>query len=279
MKENAFYEVTFDIPPELFAEFSAILPELGCIALCETKLNGKKCLIGYMKNIKILEETFSADLFTAKKINTESYLNKWYEEYAGREINEDLFVVIDGHALPDKKYRYIIKLLPLQAFGDAHHATTAYCLGKLYNVLNNLNDVKDISLLDIGTGSGIVAILAARLGVKNIKGFDNDKSSVAYAIKNQKLNALDTCNFFQADIYSYKDNNKYEIVVANLLSTLIADNLSKIKGLLKESGYLIISGIGAEHCEEIEQRFLDEKLKIEDKTLIDNWAGYLLRHA
>lgn len=134
------------------------------------------------------------------------------------------------------------------AFGTGDHATTARCLQLLVEAAKPLNG-KQWSLLDLGCGSGILALAAERLGAAKVLGCDFDERCVKTAKENAELNDLDRSRFVKADVLRWKPPKSagkpgtYDIVAANLYSTILTAASSMIMEAIRPGGVLILSGI------------------------------------
>lgn len=168
-----------------------------------------------------------------------------------------------------KKERATGKGLPLlipsgMAFGTGEHATTARCLQLLVEAAAPLRDSGGKwSMIDLGCGSGILALAAEKLGAGKILGCDFDEACVRISKENALLNKLPLARFLKADVLRWKPPGKkgaYDIVAANLYSTILTAASAMIVEAIKPGGVLILSGI----------------LAVEEKTIVDTFS--FLRH-
>ncbi len=168
-----------------------------------------------------------------------------------------------------KKERATGKGLPLlipsgMAFGTGDHATTARCLQLLVEAAAPLRAAGGKwSMIDLGCGSGILALAAEKLGAGKILGCDFDEACVRISKENALLNKLPLAQFLKADVLRWKPPGKKEardIVAANLYSTILTAASVMIVEAIKPGGVLILSGI----------------LAVEEKTIVDTFSS--LRH-
>jgi len=144
------------------------------------------------------------------------------------------------------------------AFGTGDHATTARCLQLLVEVAAPLSSSsKAWSLLDLGCGSGILALAAETLGARKVLGCDFDEACVRISKENAKLNKLPVTRFIKADVLKWKPPRKtpYDIVTANLYSTILTAAAPMIIKAIRPDGILILSGILAVEEKAILQTF------------------------
>ena len=127
------------------------------------------------------------------------------------------------------------------AFGTGDHATTAGCLRLLCDIAPKSGRWH---MLDAGTGAGILAIAAAKLGASHVDAFDLDPTAVRTAKQNAKLNELGSkIHFWKQDVLSFVPKLSYEIVTANLYSELLWQSADRLCRALLPDGYLIVSGL------------------------------------
>jgi ribosomal protein L11 methyltransferase len=142
---------------------------------------------------------------------------------------------------PTARRRRILVIPAGLAFGTGDHATTAMCLRLLERRSRHLPD--GWTMLDVGTGTGVIVLAARCFGASKASGFDNDKRAVATAKSNAQINAVEDVRFFRADVLTWADNARYDVVAANLFSELLIAALPKLRRRLKPGGQLILSGI------------------------------------
>ena len=147
------------------------------------------------------------------------------------------------------------------AFGTGDHATTARCLQLLVEAVDPLcASGKSWSVLDLGCGSGILALAAEKLGSKKVLGCDFDAACIRISKENAQLNKLPLSSFVKADVLHWRAPGSYDIVAANLYSTILTAASSMIVHAIKPSGVLILSGI----------------LAVEEKAILKTFSS--LRH-
>jgi len=179
------------------------------------------------------------------------------------------------------KERSAGKGLPLlipsgMAFGTGDHATTARCLQLLVEAAAPLRTSgKPWSLLDLGCGSGILALASEKLGSKKVLGCDFDPACVRISKENAQLNKLPLSRFVKADVLHWRAPGSYDIVAANLYSTILTAASSMIVHAIKPSGVLILSGILAVEEKAILKTF--STLRHVKTLKRGKWAAVMLR--
>jgi len=158
------------------------------------------------------------------------------------------------------------------AFGTGEHATTAGCLRLLADIAPKRGDW---DFLDAGTGTGILAIAASRLGAKRVLAFDFDATAIRVAKANARLNKLRVVKIFRADVLSYAPEGRFDIVAANLYSDLFRKAASNLWPALKPLGKLIVSGLTRDQVENVANQIRAIGGEIELKRTRGKWVTLL----
>lgn len=163
----------------------------------------------------------------------------------------------------------VIVILPSMGFGTGHHATTRLCLTALQKV-----PVAGVSVLDVGTGSGVLALAAAKLGASRVAGIDNDPDAIANAIENRELNQLRVefrCEQLEDTTAS---GERHEVVLANLSGAVLIRNAGTLESLAAPGGRLILSGLRDEEEQQVLSAF---RSSLEERESEDGWVCVVLR--
>jgi ribosomal protein L11 methyltransferase len=170
------------------------------------------------------------------------------------------------------------------AFGTGDHATTARCLQLLVEASAPLCKTdENWSLLDLGCGSGILALAAELLGAQKVLGCDFDEACVRISKENALLNKLPLARFLKADVLRWKPPAlkgkpaTYDIVAANLYSTILTASSEMIVDAIKPGGVLILSGILSVEERAIIKTFTTLGLKHRKTLKRGKWAAVMLR--
>jgi len=183
-------------------------------------------------------------------------------------------VVESAHAptLTHPKNTLVLKMDLRGAFGDGAHPSSQLC-GQL--LTENLDLSLHHSLVDIGTGTGILALLATKLGLKTVNAFDFEPTSVKRAKQNAKLNKA-KIKLWQGDVLSDTPPQPYDIVIANLHSDLIERSLPQLKQWLAPKGLLILSGISQQWKNHLKNHLTQNKFTVIKEKELNGWIGYLV---
>jgi ribosomal protein L11 methyltransferase len=169
----------------------------------------------------------------------EEWSESWKKHFKPMDFGNRLRVVPPWSAGSGAGNRVELILNPGLSFGTGSHFTTRFCLEQLDRFIPQ-SGAK--TMLDIGTGSGILAIAAAKLGVESVIGTDFDPVCVDCAMKNAAINGVkEKTSFFQHDMTEGWNGDSAEIVCANIYSSLLIDNASVL--LRAATRYLILTGI------------------------------------
>ena len=150
-------------------------------------------------------------------------------------------VVAPPWDVPAGDARSTIVILPSTGFGTGHHATTRLCLAALQGA-----EPAGKSVIDVGTGSGVLAIAAAKLGASRAVGIDNDQDAIDNALENRDLNAAAGVDFRCAGLEESAAEGPFDIVLANLTGAVLVRFARELTALAARGGRLILSGLREE---------------------------------
>jgi ribosomal protein L11 methyltransferase len=160
----------------------------------------------------------------------------------------------------------VITIQPSMGFGTGHHATTRLCLAALQSI-----DLSGRTVLDVGTGSGVLAIAAVRLGAASAIGIDIDDDAIQSAGENLAVNpAVQTVSFLAAD-FRTAPLGVSDVVVANLTGALLARSADRLRELARADGTLVVSGVLTEEREEVVRALAPCRLQWAREE--DGWVG------
>ncbi|MDB6126399.1 MAG: ribosomal protein methyltransferase [Verrucomicrobia bacterium] len=154
----------------------------------------------------------------------------------------------------------VLWLDPGLAFGTGNHETTRLCVERMVEfereAVSQGKKVAEIAVIDAGCGSGILALSAAKLGFRNVEGFDNDPEAVRVSEENAELNELQGCvTFFVGDLVSGLRGRSAGLVFANILADVLIRFARELVTVMAPEGRLILSGILAAENEQVRKAF------------------------
>jgi ribosomal protein L11 methyltransferase len=163
-----------------------------------------------------------------------------------------------------------IVILPSMGFGTGHHITTRLCLAALQEI-----DVTNRIVLDVGTGSGVLAIAADRLGASTAVGIDYDEDAIQSARENLDLNPEVRHVTFETVDLAARALPLADIVTANLTGALLVRSAAMLLGAVQPEGTLILSGIQSHERDEVRQAFAGAAIVWERDE--DGWVGLAVK--
>lgn len=198
-------------------------------------------ILGYV-NEKLVElKEMGIDLGEAKveheKMYEEDWANTWKQYYKPSKVGEKIVVKPIWEEYEEKEGELVVNLDPGMAFGTGTHETTRMCIQALEKYVK-----EESTVFDVGCGSGILAIAAAKLGAKLAVGVDLDPVAVESSIENVGYNNLNNIEILHGNLVEVIDR-KADIVVANILAEIICILTDDVKRVMKDGGVFITSGI------------------------------------
>ena len=229
-----------------------------------------------MEALEFLKERFTASGIgfevTSIGVDDSDWNENWKKYFHSTEIGKKLAIVPSWESYENKDNRVLLHIDPGAAFGTGTHATTSLCLKVLENCVNEGDDV-----LDIGCGSGILAIASVLLGAKKAIGVDIDSQSVKTAKENAEINGIaDNCEFIHGDL-AEKVSGKYQVICANIVADIIIKLLENVSDFMTEDGVLIISGIIDLIKDDVLSSAKEHVFTILQEEYKDNWCAYVLK--
>ncbi len=213
---------------------------------------------------------------TFRKLKDEDWANAWKAHYHPFRIGNRIWIqpswIENGKVADDGDFAQpddvVLTLDPGMAFGTGLHPTTQMCLQALENVVQ-----PDDSVLDVGTGSGILAIAAVKLGAGAVRAFDTDALAVQTTIDNAAQNGIETIHIHQG-ILADVPLTTWNIVVVNILAYIIVSLLDNDQLLeyVAPNGKLILSGIIEEQLEVVETAVSQAGGTIVEKIQVRDWV-------
>ena len=204
----------------------------------------------------------------------EDYQNSWKKYLFPEKVSEKFVLKPTWREYTPEADELIIELDPGRAFGTGSHPTTSLCLK-----LMEENISEGDSVIDVGTGSGILMIAADRLGASEIYGTDIDELAVESAKENLELNKIseEKAKVYKGDLISVVENKKFDVVVANILADVLLILLHDISKVVKPNGKIIFSGIIEDKCELLKREVESLGFTVEEIKADKEWRAMLIK--
>lgn len=228
--------------------------------------------------LNIFEERFSSRddiVYTIDfyEYDEEDYQNSWKKYLFPEKVSEKFVVKPTWREYEAEDGELIIELDPGRAFGTGSHPTTSLCL-KLMEENIKAGD----SVIDVGTGSGILMIASEKLGATEIYGTDIDELAVEVAKENLELNGIseEKAKVYLGDLISVVENKKFDVVVANILADVLLILLNDITKVVKDGGKIIFSGIIDEKYELLKKEVEKSGFTVIETKSDKEWRAMLI---
>ncbi|WP_186757306.1 50S ribosomal protein L11 methyltransferase [Echinicola salinicaeni] len=192
---------------------------------------------------------------------------EWEKHYDPISIGKEVYVRASFHA-PMEGVKHDILINPKMSFGTGHHATTYLMLSHQLEIPH-----KGKSIIDIGSGTGILAILAHKLGATHIEAFDIDNWCVENGNENFELNGITDVKMGHGTIREVNPSGPFDIVLANINKNVLLDEMEVYVSLMKPKAKLLLSGFYEHDVPDIQYRAESLGLKLKGQKGKDNWAA------
>lgn len=208
---------------------------------------------------------------STKNVADEDWNTAWQKYYHVIDFSRNLAIVPEWEDYkPAFKDQKLIRLDPGLAFGTGGHTTTQLVLLAMERALT-----KPMTMMDIGTGSGILAIAGSKLGANRILATDISDEAVTAAKENIKLNDIDNITVKKANLLKDTDQ-KFDLIVANILAEILLELIPDLDSHLNGDGQIIFSGIDYKQLPKIEKALADHNFEIKMKMQEKRWICLLI---
>ena len=253
--------------------FSGYIETNATIRNNENKLYDKYWLklISYLKK-RDFNYTLKRELYQEK-----DWVENWQKNYQPVKVGNDWIILPPWKAdQVESDHREIIIIDPGQAFGTGSHESTYLALKNLSDLLK---DQKVETMLDIGTGSGILAIGGKKLGVKEVMAIDISEAAIENSINNFKHNDLSGEIETAVIDISQSELKKFQLVISNLLAPIIHANFDGIIDRVAYEGFIILSGYIDKQSEKLKTRLLANNFDIIKEIERNEWRSLIARRS
>ncbi len=224
----------------------------------------------------LLQKLISEKLILSLRIEEESAENKnWNEEWEKSltviEVSDKIAIKPSAKEYQAKENQIIIEINPKMSFGTGEHQTTKLMLQALEKHIK-----RGMKVLDVGTGTGIIAIASIKLGAAYAVGIDNDEWSYLNAEENCRLNRVESeIKIMLSEINGVKENN-FEIIAANIQKNTLIEIAEDLQHRIRQNGILVLSGLLREDEPDILAKYCILGFKLLEIIKMDEWIAVIL---
>lgn len=274
MKNQIYISYTFEITPREPAT-EILIAELGYAGF-ESFVENDKGVIAYIQKEEfrkdILDDIFILSnkefkiTYKKEEIAQVNWNAEWEKNFNPILIDNTVYIRAPFHQ-KKQNIKYDIVIEPKMSFGTGHHQTTHMMVKHLLQL-----DFKNKTVLDMGCGTGVLAIIAEKLGAKQIEAIDIDNWCYLNSIENVARNTCKKINVFEGEA-SLLINKKYDVIIANINRNILLDDIKTYTNSLNENGILLLSGFYQEDIPIIDAEVSKHHLKLQTIEEMDNWVA------
>ncbi len=278
---NDYVEVRMDVTP-CDENHTDILAALLCEHNYESFVPDDKGLTAYVK-----KELFDSDIFRQiiadfpfpatvdvkwDTVEGRDWNSEWEKNYFQPIVVDDMCVIHSSFHKDIPSLPYDIVIDPKMAFGTGHHQTTSLIIKRLLEL-----PVEGKSVIDMGTGTGILAILAAMRGASRIDAVEIDEFAYVNAVDNVKINNHPEINVIHGDASALADIAPADIFIANINRNIITGDMNAYATALRDGGIMILSGFYDDDIPVIQDAAEKCGLTYIDRNMRDRWVSVMLK--
>ena len=243
--------------------------------LIKTYISEERNVVEVVENIKhrvLSLRDFGIDIgegsVSLGQVNESDWANEWKKYYKPTKIGQRIVVKPTWEDYKRENGELIIELDPGMAFGTGTHETTSMCIRELEKYVN-----ADSKVFDIGCGSGILAIAAAKLGAKEVLAVDLDEVAVKVSKENvEENNVSDSVEVRHGNLLDVV-KDRADVVVANIIADIIKILAKDVHNFMKKDAVFISSGIILDKVEEVKESLIENGFEIIDVKKLGEWSA------
>ena len=287
--DAGWLEVCIDTDPAVHDALTSFLFDLGCSGVVSEDFDDRtlKAYLPFrddLEDLKIRIHAYLSDLkeifpgiapsrLLFNRIADQDWGIRWRAFFHPVEVSPHLLILPAWETVPEQVPTHVIRMDPGPAFGTGQHATTKLCLKAMEKFRQR--ESGPWTMLDVGTGSGILAIYGEKLGAERVVAIDIDPDAIEWAARNISLNGgsgvieLSTASIDTLDA-------PFPLICANLILSEIVKLAPRFPRLLKAGGYLIVSGILREQVDTVDRVLGENGLVCLETLYLEEWACMIL---
>lgn len=218
-------------------------------------------------NREEMENLIGTDSFSTEEVEEQNWNAVWESNFSPVVVDDFCAVRAHFHE-PIRHVRHEIVITPKMSFGTGHHATT-YMMMRAMNTVNFSNK----TVFDFGTGTGVLAILAEKLGAASVEAIDVDDWSMENAAENIAGNSCTRISIRKSS--AIPQPRQFDIMLANINRNVLLDNMKPLSHAMAQGGTVLMSGLLPENEKEITASAAENSLKVLRKEELNNWLFLL----
>ena len=273
-----YLELEFSLPESEAQKeiLTALLAGAGCDSFMDDEMFFKAyCPEGHFVRYEIEEVLSTTDLkeirlLAVRKLPDENWNANWEAAYEDVVIEGKCRIRAPFHQASGL-YDYELVIAPKMSFGTAHHETTSQMIALMLEL-----DFKDRTLLDMGSGTAVLAILAEKMGAKKIVAIDNDEWAYNNALENTALNNCRNISVELGDALTIGERN-FDIILANINRNILLEDMRFYVKALNPDGFILFSGFYLPDLELIKQKAEELGLTFQKKLEKNNWVAVVFK--
>lgn len=253
-------------------DIDGINEEVNCLKIFSKNLNLSQTDIENELN-KLIENNLLRSYDVQENVLIERNWNEeWEKSREVIRVSDQIVIRPSFKEYNAKENEKVIILDPKMSFGTGEHPTTKICIKFLEKYLN-----KDDKVLDVGSGTGILSIAAAKLGASKILAFDIDEWSLDNGIENIRINNVESLiEIRQCEIKDISEK-EFDLIVANIQRNILMELAPEINVRLRKSGFLILSGLLETDEKLITDKYSSLGFKFIEKEIMNEWIGIVFQ--
>ncbi len=271
MKE--FLEIDFKVqPPEAVEMLIAMLDNEGYDSFQETDYGLKAYILEkdfsqqHLDELYLLNHPEYSISYTIDRLENKNWNEEWETNYSPIEVDDRLYIRAPFHPKASG-YPLQLVIVPKMSFGTGHHQTTRLMARLLLNL-----DLKGKKVLDMGTGTGILAVLCEKLGAASVDAIDNFEWAAENTRENAALNGCTRINPEHGDALLL-NGRSYDMVVANINRNVLLEDIKFYRKTLGKGGLLLLSGFFEDDLDLIQQEVAHKGGKLVSTEKEDRWMA------
>ncbi|MBW2673204.1 MAG: 50S ribosomal protein L11 methyltransferase [Deltaproteobacteria bacterium] len=303
--KEKWVEITILTPPELTEALSNFLEEMGTggvfqdvpvqdsfdgatvsaqekiksyLPWSRTVKKQKDHITAYIDSLSSLFPKLEKPRLSTKTITDPDWGEQWKKYFKPLRVSANIIIKPTWERYSPTGSDIVVDIDPGMAFGTGQHSSTGMCIMAIEDLLLKDGSREERTVLDVGTGTGILAICSAKLGARAVTGIDIDPKAVEIAGKNIILNGVeDRVEIINRDITLCRGS--FDLIVANLISGVLIQLHEHLISLTKPGGYIIASGITEHDAKDVERIFCNGDVTLHNTQIEKEWVCYTFKKA